>query len=187
MLILASRSPRRSELLRLITDDFKVIPSEFDERSIDIIKPFELVRTLSRCKAKAVALRVEDCMTVIGCDTVVYLEGKIFGIPQTKEEAYSILTSLSGKTHSVITGVCILYGDIETSFECETRVTFFKLDDADILSYINTNEPYDKAGGYGIQGMGGLFVEKIDGDYTNVVGLPISRLNRTLKELEKNL
>lgn len=180
-LILASRSPRRSELLSLITTDFLVIPSNFDERSISVSDPFELVRKLSFSKASSVSSNQEDI--VIGCDTVVFLEDEIFGIPQSKEEAVQMLQKLSAKTHSVITGVCVLtQGEIH-QFETETKVTFLSLTKEQIERYTSTDEPYDKAGGYGIQAKGCLFVEKIAGDYANVVGLPIAKLNCLLQSL----
>ncbi|MEG0692586.1 MAG: Maf family protein [Oscillospiraceae bacterium] len=182
-LILASRSPRRLELLSLITTHFSVMPSNFDERSITISEPFELVRALSFSKASTIVSQADDI--VIGCDTVVFAEGEILGIPKDQDEAYSMIKKLSGKTHSVITGVCVLNNHNVHQFECETMVTFFDLTPADILSYISTDEPYDKAGGYGIQGKAALFVEKVEGDYSNVVGLPISRLNQLLKQLEE--
>lgn len=180
-LILASRSPRRKELMKLITDDFTVSPSNFDEDSIVEQDPFLLVRVLSLSKASTVEADEDDI--VIGCDTVVSLDDEIFGIPKTKEEAARMLRRLSGKTHSVVTGVCVRSGGKIDSFECETLVTFFDLSEEEIEGYVKTSEPYDKAGGYGIQGIGGLFVKKIEGDYQNVVGLPISRLYRLLSEI----
>lgn len=181
-LILASRSPRRLELLSLITTDFSVIPSSFDERSITITEPYELVRALSF--SKAITIKSESNDIVIGCDTVVFSDGEILGIPQNKEEAYLMMKKLSGKTHSVITGVCVLNDHNVHQFECETKVTFLSLTETEIEDYICTDEPYDKAGGYGIQGKASLFVEKIEGDYSNVVGLPISKLNLLLKSLK---
>ena len=177
-LILASSSPRRLELLSLITPKFQVIPSDFDERKITITEPFLLVRTLSFSKASTISSTSDDI--VIGCDTVVFCEGEILGKPEHPEQAYTMMEKLSGKTHSVITGVCVLHNHVVHQFECETLVTFMTLTPAEIESYIATDEPYDKAGGYGIQGKGGLFVEKIEGDYANVVGLPVSKLNRLL-------
>lgn len=182
MLILASRSPRRQELLSMITNDFKVIPSSFDERSITIQNPFQLVRKLSYSKAKTIISRPDDI--VIGCDTIVYLENEILGIPLNRKDAYSMIKKLSSKTHSVITGVTVLKGSVIKQFECETKVTFLELTEDEIERYIHTDEPYDKAGGYGIQGKASLFVEKIEGDYFNIVGLPISKLNQVLKDLK---
>ncbi len=178
-IILASRSPRRLELLSLITTDFSVMPSNFDERSITITEPYELVRALSFSKAGTIKSAPQDI--VIGCDTVVFADGEILGIPQNKDEAYTMMNKLSGNTHSVITGVCVLKDHSVHQFECETKVTFLNLTEAEIDDYVSTDEPYDKAGGYGIQGKACLFVEKIEGDYANVVGLPISKLNVLLK------
>lgn len=176
--ILASRSPRRRELLSSFIKDFDVIPSNFDEEGMEENDPFLLVRVLALSKASTISADSEDI--VIGCDTVVSLDGEIFGIPKTKEEARKALLKLSGKTHSVITGVCVLENNNIHSFECETLVTFFELSSEEIEAYISTDEPYDKAGGYGIQGKGGLLVKEISGDYQNVVGLPSSRLMRLL-------
>lgn len=181
-LILASRSPRRRELLRLITKDFTVQPSHFDEDSLVESDPFLLVRLLSLSKASTVDANSDD--VVIGCDTVVSQDGEIFGIPKTREEAKYTLQKLSGNTHSVITGVCVLENNNIHQFECETLVTFFPLSDEEIERYLDTDEPYDKAGGYGIQGKGGLFVDRIEGDYQNVVGMPISRLYHLLLQLD---
>lgn len=180
-IILASRSPRRKKLMAQITDNFKVVPSGFDEDGISEKDPFLLVRVLSLSKASTIDAKSGDI--VIGCDTVVYLDGEIFGIPQDKDAARTILKKLSGKTHSVITGICVLENNNIHQFETETLVTFFPLTDDEIESYIETDEPYDKAGGYGIQGTASLFVEKIEGDYQNVVGMPVARLYRVLRDL----
>lgn len=180
-LILASRSPRRKELMKLISEDFTVLPSSFDEESISEQDPFLLVRVLALSKASTVEANENDI--VIGCDTVVALEDEIFGIPKTKADAIRTLTRLSGKTHSVVTGVCVRSGGRIDTFECETLVSFFDLSAEEIERYVSTTEPYDKAGGYGIQGKGCLLVKKIEGDYQNVVGLPISRLYRLLAEI----
>ena len=120
---------------------------------------------------------------IIGADTVVVCDGKALGKPQDKEQAADMLRMLSGKTHSVYTGVCLLRNGESECFCSKTDVTFYQLDESTIDWYVNTNEPMDKAGAYGIQGKGALLVEKIDGDYYNVVGLPIAKLNRKLKEL----
>lgn len=180
-LILASQSPRRRELMRLISADFIVRPSDFDESAVAESDPITLVRRLARGKAAAVEHAPEDI--VIGCDTVVTLDGKIFGKPHSREDARRMMETLSGRTHSVITGVCVLLGDSVRQFECETRVTFYPLTVGEIESYISTDEPYDKAGGYGIQERGGLFVERIEGDYSNVVGLPVAGLYRLLRSI----
>ena len=120
---------------------------------------------------------------IIGADTVVVCDGKALGKHQDKEQAADMLRMLSGKTHSVYTGVCLLRNGESECFCSKTDVTFYQLDESTIDWYVNTNEPMDKAGAYGIQGKGALLVEKIDGDYYNVVGLPIAKLNRKLKEL----
>lgn len=178
-IILASRSPRRVELLKLITEDFIAIPSNFDESKIKIEKADELVRQLSFHKAKTVFDENENAI-VIGCDTVVCLENRIFGIPQNKEEAKETLQKLSGETHQVITGVCIMDSEKTVQFEVQAGVEFYPLASSEIDEYIETGEPFDKAGGYGIQGKGALFVSSISGDYFTIVGLPVARLKREL-------
>lgn len=177
MIILASQSPRRRELLKYITSDFEVRVSEVDETLPDNISPENAVLYLSEIKAQP--FKNENC-TVIGADTVVAIDKKILGKPQDTEEAKEMLSLLSGKEHSVFTGVTVIKGEKRESFFCETKVKFYELSDEDIDNYIKTGEPLDKAGAYGIQGFGSLLVEKIDGDYFNVVGLPISKLNQLL-------
>lgn len=178
MIILASQSPRRRELFRYITENFKAVSSDVDESLPQGISPSDAVLHLSKIKAEP--FRNDDDI-VIGADTVVALDGTILGKPQDDDDAVKMLKSLSGREHSVFTGVTILSKDKEKSFFVETRVKFFPLRDEDISAYIETREHVDKAGAYGIQGFGSLFAEKIDGDYFNVVGLPVSRLNRELK------
>ena len=176
-MILASQSPRRRELMSYITDDFKVMVSEVDETLPEGISPSDAVLYLSRIKAEPFSGEND---IVIGADTVVTIDGKILGKPANKEDAAAMLRLLSGKTHSVFTGVTIIkYGKSE-SFFVETKVKFFDLTEEEIEKYVETGEPMDKAGAYGIQGFGSLLVEKIDGDYFNVVGLPVSLLNRRL-------
>ena len=177
MLILASQSPRRRELLRFITEDFTVKTAEVDETLPDGISPADAVLYLSKIKAQPFK---NESDTVIGADTVVAIDGEILGKPADKNEAIAMLEALSGKTHSVFTGVTVIKGNKEESFFCETKVTFYELTKEMIDTYVGTNEPFDKAGAYGIQGYGCLLVEKIEGDYFNVVGLPVSKLNRLL-------
>lgn len=179
-IILASKSPRRIELMRLITPDFIVRPSDFDESQVREDSPTQCVRRLAFEKANAV--QAENNEIVIGCDTAVVLGNDIFGKPRDKADEIRMLRMLSGNTHSVLTGVCLLEKGRRHSFECESLVTFFPLTDAEIEEYASSDEPYDKAGGYGIQGTGGLFVERISGDYNNVVGLPVGQLNRRLRK-----
>lgn len=180
MLILASKSPRRQELLKLITEDFTVKTAEVEERLPENISPSDAVLYLSKIKAQPIA---DDENTVIGADTVVAVDGRILGKPKDRKDAFSMLKMLSGREHSVFTGVTIIKGSASKSFYCETKVKFFDLTDDEINSYIATGECDDKAGAYGIQGKGSVLVEKIDGDYFNVVGLPISKLYRELKSV----
>lgn len=178
-LILASRSPRRVELLQLITDQFEAIPSQFDESTIPFTDPTELVKALGYHKAQTVFESNQDA-TVIGCDTVVSLGGEIFGIPKDEAHAMEMIQKLSGRTHLVSTGVCILSQKQICQFVVETKVTFYPLKVEEIEAYCNTNEPYDKAGAYGIQGKAALFVESIEGDYFSVMGFPVARINQAL-------
>lgn len=181
MLILASGSPRRRELLRWITKDFRVHVADVDETLPDHISPYDAVAMLSRKKAEAVAVDFPTDM-VLGADTVVALDGVIFGKPADEEEAFRMLSLLSGKTHEVLTGVTLcLNSNIET-FVTISSVTFYPLSDLEIRAYIATGEPMDKAGAYGIQERGGLLVKEIKGDYFNIVGLPIAPLSRKLFE-----
>lgn len=177
MIILASQSPRRQELLKLITNDFEIKVSNVDETLPSGISPKDAVLYLSKIKAEPFK---NDRDIIIGADTVVALDGKILGKPKNDENAREMLKFLSGKAHSVFTGVTLIKGDITRSFSVETKVKFFDLTDEEIDEYIKTGEPADKAGAYGIQGYGSLLVEKIDGDYFNVVGLPVSKLAREL-------
>ncbi len=177
MLILASQSPRRRELLKFIDEDFIIKSAEVDETLPQDITPENAVLYLSKIKAEPFK---SDGDTVIGADTVVAIDGKILGKPNDENEAIAMLRLLSGREHSVFTGVTIIKANKEKSFFAETRVKFYELSDKMIYDYIKTGEPFDKAGAYGIQGCGCLLVEKIDGDYFNVVGLPVAKLNRLL-------
>lgn len=181
MLILASKSPRRKELLSLITEDFVIKSADVDETLPKGITPERAVVFLSKIKAQPLA-NSQD--TVIGADTVVAVDNKILGKPKDRNDAFSMLKLLSGKNHSVFTGVTVISPKKSTSFFVETKVKFFDLTDGEIIRYIDTGEPFDKAGAYGIQDKGSLLVEKIDGDYFNVVGLPVSTLNRVLADFD---
>jgi septum formation protein len=179
-LILASGSPRRKELMHFITDDFMIRTAHTDEMLPDGIAPKAASVYLAQQKAQAVAAQFPEDV-VIGCDTTVLLDDQILGKPVDAEHASQMLHLLSGRTHQVVTGVALLWkGQVET-FSESTAVTFYPLTDAEIAAYLATGEPFDKAGSYGIQGKGALFVEKIVGDYYNVVGLPIAALSRHLK------
>lgn len=177
MLILASKSPRRKELLSLITENFVIKTANVDETLPRGITPDKAVEYLSKIKAEPFANGVD---TVIGADTVVAVDGKILGKPANRQEAFDMLRTLSGKYHSVFTGVTVIKPEGTVTFSVETRVKFFDLTDDEINAYIATGECDDKAGAYGIQGKGALLVEKIDGDYFNVVGLPVSLVNKFL-------
>jgi septum formation protein len=183
-IILASQSPRRRELLtQLGVEDFLVCPAKGEEQMPQGVSPAQLVEELSRQKAREVAQGRGDEDIIIGADTVVALEGKILGKPAGEEEAKATLRALSGKAHQVYTGVTVIRGAKELTAYEETTVYFRPLTEEEISWYVSTGEPMDKAGSYGIQGKGGRFIPRIEGDYTNVVGLPICRLGELLKEL----
>ncbi len=180
-IILASASPRRRELLKFITEDFTVKVSDAEEVTDPALSPEETVKNLAVMKGEAVAEGFPDD-TVISADTVVVLDGKILGKPKNEDDAFSMLSSLSGRTHEVFTGVCVLHGKEKYIFAEKTEVAFYSLSEEEIRAYIATSEPADKAGAYGIQGKGCTLVKSINGDYNNVVGLPVARLNRIFKE-----
>ena len=187
--ILASASPRRKESLEILGLKFEIIVSEAEE-NLNKNLPAELyVNELALIKASAVAKNIknrEDAI-VIAADTVVYLDGEILEKPKDNEDAFNILKKLSKNTHTVFTGICVMrMKDGYCITKCvKTDVIFKELSDREIRNYISTGEPADKAGAYGIQGKGAVFVEKINGDYNNVVGLPISELyDILLKEFD---
>lgn len=183
-IILASASPRRSELMTLAGFRFDVICADIDEIVPEKALPQEVVMSLALQKAQAVA-KDHRKSAVVGSDTVVALDGKILGKPRSEKEAVEMLRSLSGRIHKVFTGVAIVCGEKVTSFFEETEVEFYPLTDQEILDYIATGEPMDKAGAYGIQGRGAVLVKRINGDYFNVMGLPISKVYRELKDCVK--
>ena len=184
-LILASQSPRRQELLQLFGQPFVVRVSDIDETMDHTKLPFDEVARVSRCKALAVQRESED--VVIAADTIVVCRGKVLGKPRTRQEAAQMLQLLSGCDHQVMTGVTVLRGDRERVFTEVTDLHFRPLTDKEIQRYIQTGEPMDKAGAYGIQGGAALFCEKMAGDYYNVMGLPVCRLGQVLKELAPEL
>ena len=179
-IILASASPRRRELMTLITDEFEIITADVDETIAECTSPEDAVMQLSFKKAQAVSEK-HNGRTVIGADTVVVCDGSILGKPENREHACRMLKMLSGREHSVLTGVTITDGEKTDTFFVSSDVTFFDLTDEEILQYASGGEPDDKAGAYAIQGKGSLFVEKINGDYFNIVGFPVSEVNRHLK------
>ncbi len=183
-IILASASPRRKELLSLLDIPFKTMVSDADE-TIDTSLPFYFIaESLSLKKAAAVAKNVREHALIIGADTIVVTDNKILGKPKDEQDAFNMLKELSGKWHSVISGVTVLDNITakSESFYVETKVKFSELSDEEINTYIKTKEPMDKAGAYGIQGKGSKFIEKIEGDYFNVVGLPVHALYKVLKK-----
>ena len=180
-MILASQSPRRRELLSLITEDFRIIPAVGEEIVPEGASPEEAVLLLSRQKAAEIYSRYKN-ETIIAADTVVAIDGKILGKPQREAHAAEMLRTLSGRVHSVFTGVCVIFADGRTeNFAEKTAVEFYPLSDSEISDYIATGEPMDKAGAYGIQEQGALLVKRIEGDFFNVMGLPIARLSRVLR------
>ena len=185
-MILASGSPRRKELLQMLEVPFEVLVSDTEE-VITKNEPAEVTKELSYQKAMAVAGHVEEGI-IIGADTVVSIDGKILGKPADTEEAREMIYKLQGKSHMVYTGVTVIAksGDMvsASSFAEGTKVNVAPMTENEIEAYISTDEPYDKAGAYGIQGLFGKFIEGIKGDYFNVVGLPVHRLYEELKKFD---
>jgi len=178
-LILASKSPRRRAFFDMLGLDYTAISPDVDESADPSLSPKDFVQLLA--KSKAMAIDSNDAY-VISADTVVVQDGVILGKPKDKRDAENMLRSYSESSHEVITGCAIKHDGKTVTFATTTRVYFKKLTKDQIISYINTDEPYDKAGGYGIQGIAGLFVSRIDGDYNNVVGLPLCDLDTAMWE-----
>ncbi len=164
--------------------DITVLPADIDESELPGESPLELVERLACAKARVVASVSPKDETVLAADTIVAIDGKKLGKPSCADDAKAMLRRLSGRTHQVATGVCIVHGDTCESFVEVTDVTFYELSDAEIETYVASGEPLDKAGAYGIQGTGGrMLVRGIQGDFYNVVGLPIARVKRQLDRL----
>lgn len=186
MVVLGTSSPRRLELFSLFRIPFKVITPDVDECIENIYEPQSIVMELSRRKLEGVISQLsknkffESIDAIITADTIVWMNGEIFGKPKNEMEAKTMLRKLSGNWHKVFTGVCVKIEDDEILFFEETKVKFKELSEFEIDYYISTGEPLDKAGAYAIQGLGGVFVERIEGDYSNVIGLPISKLWQVL-------
>jgi septum formation protein len=182
-IILASASPRRKELLKKIGLKFRVDPSNYEENISCELEPHELAKSLSLEKAKLVAKNHKNTL-VIAADTFIVLEGKILGKPRTESEAKEMLETISGTQHSVITGFTIIDAENNKALSrsVETKVYIRRLSSNEIDAYVESKEPLDKAGAYAIQGLGSVIVEKIEGDYFNVIGLPLSALTESLKE-----
>lgn len=195
-IILASASPRRREILEMANINYEVIPSDIEENLAKNLNPDQGAIKLAVLKATAIKTQCKDDDIIIGCDTVVTLNNEIFGKPKSADEAMQILKKLSGCTHQVYTGVCILMNNqIIKSFAERTDVEFYNISDEEIDSYVNQNESTeninskpiwkDRAGGYGIQDSFGMrHIKRINGDYYNVMGLPLSRLYYELKNLD---
>lgn len=189
-IILASASMRRAELLKKITSNFKIKVSDFKESDI----PFtgncgDYVMHLARGKAMDICSSVKKPAAIIGCDTIVYFKGKVLGKPKDSKEAFQMLSDLSDNMHEVYTGIAVINTEtqkISTDYVC-TQVKFSKLSAEEINKYIETGEPFDKAGAYGIQGAASLFVEHLKGCYYSVVGLPVNKLYSMLREMGVNL
>ena len=189
-IVLASASPRRRELLEMLKiKNLEIIPAKGEETVDETLPPDELVRALSRQKAQEVYERTEgrDECVFIGSDTIVYLDGAVLGKPADEAGAKQMLRSLSGRSHTVYTGVTVISGGRAISEAEETKVFFRELSDAEIDAYIATGEPMDKAGAYGAQGIASLFVERLEGDFFNVMGLPVCRLGRMLEKQGVNI
>lgn len=201
-IILCSGSPRRRELLKLLVPSFRVLTSDADETFV-CADPDQFARQIALRKAKAVLDRLDKNQSatekekeasqeraagqenslLIGADTSVWLNGHMYGKPKDRADAEEMIASLSGRTHTVVTGVAVLLGEKQVTFAETTKVHVLPMSQNEIKAYCNTDEPYDKAGGYGIQGLFSRYISGIDGDYFNVVGLPVSHLWRVLKEL----
>jgi septum formation protein len=183
-LILASSSPRRAELLKQIGLSFQIKACSVDESPLPGLSPPELVELLAKRKAAAAARKLNDGI-VIGADTVVVWQGQVLGKPRNGDEAFEMLLKLQGCSHEVYTGVALIdvsSGKALVQHE-KTRVFFSPLDEREIRLYMDSGEPFDKAGAYGVQGLAAVFITKIEGCYTNVVGLPLARLTSMLKQL----
>ena len=186
--ILASQSPRRRELLgQMGFHDFIIRPAKGEEVIDPSLTPAQLVEALSAQKAAEVAASAEANDLIIAADTIVAVDGKVLGKPSSKEAAFGMLSMLSGRAHTVYTGVTVRRGDRVLTAHEATQVRFRALIPEEIRAYIATGEPMDKAGAYGIQGLGGLLVEGIQGDYSNVVGLPVCRLGLMLGQFGVNV
>ncbi len=181
--VLASGSPRRKELLEMLgVKDLKIIPAQGEEKAPEGAGPGELVMALASAKANEVRKLCAPDDVIIAADTIVWFEEKVYGKPHSRDEAIAMLTKLSGNSHRVYTGVCVIRAQRELKEFEVTKVRFREMTAREIEAYVDTKEPMDKAGAYGAQGKGALFVEGIDGDFFNVMGLPVCRLGKMLNE-----
>ncbi len=184
MIILASGSPRRQELLTMVGINFKVVKSNFDETSVLANKVEELPLLEAIEKASLVAKDFPND-TIIGSDTGVIIDDIMLGKPKDKDDARRMIKLLSNRSHKVVTGVCIIKNGEKHLISSVSEVTFFDLDEKTIEDYINTSEPYDKAGAYAIQGKGAILIKNIKGDYYTIMGLPLASVYYKLKELKE--
>lgn len=183
MLILGSKSPRRKEILDMACIKYICIPTDADE---DVETSDATQYAILTAKKKSLVLKKKYKSDIIlTCDTIVYINGEILGKPKTKDECFDMIKKLSGNMHEVITGVVISYPTGEKSFSTVTKVYVDNMTNEEIMDYVNTTEPYDKAGGYAIQGIFAKHIRKIEGDYYNVMGLPLNEVYNSLKEIEK--
>lgn len=189
-IVLASTSERRIELLSRLTADFKTIDSKFDETKVKFNNnPSQYVMEIASGKAESASKILKSDAVIIGCDTVVYFNGRIFGKPADKNEAFHMLNELSGNIHKVYSGISIINtvsGETQTDYVC-TDVKFSTIPEQKIIKYMSTGEPMGKAGAYAIQGYAAVFVEEIHGCYYNIVGLPLNKLNSMLMKMGVNL
>lgn len=182
-IILASKSPRRQELLKLLGVDFTIHTADIDETMDPALPPEQEVARVGEEKAEAVAAQCASEDIVIAADTIVVVDGQILGKPKSEADAVRMLSLLSGRRHEVMTGLTVLQSGRMQRCVVRTGIEFRPLSDREIRAYVATGEPMDKAGAYGIQGRGALFVAHLDGDYFNVMGLPLCRLGQLLNEL----
>ena len=181
--VLASASPRRLALLEQVGIKAKVCPADFDEEAGKAAAAHDVALHNAVGKCRAVAAKLGETVPVVAADTIVVIDDAILGKPKDALEAEAMLASLTGRSHEVLTGVAVRYQGREIARVCATKVFFRSLTEAEIAAYVATGEPLDKAGAYGIQGRGALLVEKIEGCYNNVVGLPLTMLYSMLKEI----
>ena len=186
-IILASKSPRRFELLSMLGYNVKTIVSDVDEEKITADTPEQLASRLAHEKALAVANEIgKTDLPIVAADTLVEINGVILGKPKDEADAKKMLNMLSGKAHSVHTGISVMFNGNEINLTDSARVYFREINEEELDAYVRSGDPFDKAGAYGIQGKAGAFVEKIEGDFYSIMGLPICAVTKALKELKKD-
>lgn len=185
MIILASKSPRRREILDTLEFEYRCVPAETDETPVEGMPAEDTVMLFSQRKAFAVKDEAEYGDIVLGMDTMVCVDGELLGKPKDEEDAFRMLKMLSGRKHNVITGYTVICGNKWESGCVSTGVYFRPISDSEIRWYISTKEPMDKAGSYGIQGKGSLFVEAVEGDFFSVIGFPVCTVFNVIKKLKK--